>query len=94
MRGYFIDELKGGENMLRQHKNTVKATIRKEGYWTGFLVANKVHPAHVNGLWCLGMKVKITSLEELENVIAKYAYYNCNNELGNRVTFYVQQKQK
>ena len=80
--------------MLRQHKNTVKATIRKEGQWSGFLVANKVHTGHVNGLWCLGMKVKITSLEELENVIAKYAYYNCNNELGNRVTFYVQQKQK
>ncbi len=59
--------------MLRQHKNTVKATIRKKGYWTGFLVVNKVHPAQVNGLWCLGMKVTVSSQVELENLIAKYA---------------------
>ena len=77
--------------MLRLSKSNVKTTIGKEGYWTGFLVANKMHPAHINGLWCLGMRVTVTSLEELECTIEKFAYYNCNNELGNLVAFYVQQ---
>lgn len=80
--------------MLRLSKSKVKAIIRKHGCWTGFLIASKVHPVQIDVLWCLGMKVKITSLEELENVTAKFAYYNCNSELGNRVAFYEQQTTK
>ncbi|WP_371068832.1 hypothetical protein [Sediminibacillus sp. JSM 1682029] len=80
--------------MIRLNKSNVKTIIRKDGCWTGFLVANRVHPVHIEGLWYLGMKVTIIILEELEHLIARYAYYNCNNELGNRVAFYVQKETK
>jgi hypothetical protein len=74
--------------MIRQPKRTVITAIKNNGKWTGFLTANKVSPAHINGPWCLGMKVTFTSLEELEKTVEKFAYYNCHGELGNRVPFY------
>lgn len=74
--------------MEKQNKNTVKSLIAKNGYWTGFLVANKVNPVHVKGCWQLGTRVKVSSIEELDKAINRFAYYNCNRELGNRVSFY------
>ncbi|WP_040209693.1 hypothetical protein [Neobacillus jeddahensis] len=74
--------------MILQHKSTVKAAIRKDGHWIGFLSANLAHPAQVTSQWYLGMKVTFTSLEELERAVAEFAYYNCNSELGKWVSFY------
>ncbi|HDR8412846.1 TPA: hypothetical protein QC286_000186 [Bacillus cereus] len=74
--------------MKKQHKNTVKALIAKNGYWTGFLVANKVNPDHVKGCWHLGFSVTVSTIEELDKAINRFSYYNCNSELGNRVSFY------
>jgi hypothetical protein len=74
--------------MKKQHKNTVKSRITINGHWTGFLVANKVNPIHIEGCWHLGFKVTVNSLDELENAVERFAYYNCNGELGNRVSFY------
>jgi len=74
--------------MKKQHKNTVKSLISKKGYWKGFLVASKVNPVHIDGGWHLGFIVTLTSLDDLEKTIEQFSYYNCNNELGNRVSFY------
>lgn len=52
--------------MICKPKRTVIEAIKNNGKWTGFLAANKNCPAHINGPWCLGMKVTFTSLEELE----------------------------
>jgi hypothetical protein len=57
-------------------------------HWTGFLVANKVNPAHIEGCWHLGFRVTVTSIGELEKIVERYPYYNCNGELGNHVSFY------
>ncbi|MFC8560224.1 hypothetical protein [Peribacillus frigoritolerans] len=51
--------------MEKQHKNTVKSLIAKNGYWTGFLVANKVKPVHIVGCWHLGFRVTVYSIENL-----------------------------
>ncbi|HCO79989.1 hypothetical protein [Bacillus sp. (in: firmicutes)] len=77
--------------MKKQHKGTIKSIIKRQGHWTGFLTANKVNPRHINGCWQLGFKVTFTSLEELEKTVDRFAYYNCNGELGNRVSFYEKQ---
>ncbi|MFZ3591514.1 hypothetical protein ACOI1C_20370 [Bacillus sp. DJP31] len=74
--------------MEKQHKNTVKSLITKNEYWTGFLVANKVNPAHIEGYWHLGFRKTVSSIEELDKAINRFAYYNCNREVGNHVSFY------
>lgn len=74
--------------MEKQHKSTVKSLIAKNGYWTGFLVASKVNPANIEGCWNLGFKVTVSTIEDLEKTVERFAYYNCNSELGNRVSFY------
>ncbi|MCM3068567.1 hypothetical protein NKR17_20090 [Priestia flexa] len=74
--------------MEKQHKSTVKSLIAKNGYWTGFLVASKVNPAHIEGCCNLGFKVTVSTIEQLEKTVERFAYYNCNSELGNRVSLY------
>ncbi|BCC56122.1 hypothetical protein FO499_21195 [Bacillus anthracis] len=74
--------------MEKQHKNTVKSLITKNGCWTGFLVAKKINPAHIEGCWHLGFRVTVSSIEKLDEAIDKFVYYNCNGELGNHVSFY------
>ncbi|MED4351727.1 hypothetical protein P9265_05185 [Schinkia azotoformans] len=78
--------------MILQNKNTVMAAIMKKGHWTGFLAANFVNPAQITGPWCLGIKVTLTTLDEMENTLAKFTCYNGNGELGKRVSFYEMSK--
>ncbi len=74
--------------MKRLHKNTVKAIIRHDGYWIGYIVASNVNPWHITNGWCLGCKVHVNSIDELNTVMNDFAYYNCNSELGTRVVCY------
>lgn len=74
--------------MLNQDKRTVTNVIQSKGYWTGFLMVSMVNSTQCNGLWCCGMRVTITSLEELEEVVKNYSTdKNCNG-LRNQVHFY------
>jgi ribosomal protein L5 len=70
------------------HKATVKAAIRNQGTWTGYIAPNKVSAFHITGGWHIGCKITVTTLEELEDVVDNFSYYNCNSELGQRVRFW------
>ncbi|AIF45694.1 hypothetical protein [Virgibacillus sp. SK37] len=74
--------------MLSQNKRTIANVIQSKGNWTGFLITSMVNSTHCNGLCCCGRRVTITSLEELEEVVKKYATdKNCNG-MRNQVHFY------
>ena len=74
--------------MKRLHKNTVKAIIRRDGQWAGYIVASNVAPWHITRGWGLGCRVHVNSIDELNTAMDYYSYYNCNSELGNRVVCY------
>jgi hypothetical protein len=81
--------LKGSNEMITPiHKSTVKAMLRKGKTFKGYIAPCNVNRANVNGMWHIGMPVKFTSIEEMEEIIRDYSYYNCCNELGNRVRFW------
>lgn len=70
-------------------KNTVKATIRKCGSWTGWIVPNKVSEYHIQGGWHMGMQVTLgTEDYPLEATLNNFKFYNCTYETGYRVAFY------
>lgn len=70
------------------HKNTVKAAIRKNGEWSGYIAPDKVSAFHVNNGWHIGMPVTFYNLDQLETTLNDFSYYNCNYELGYRVRFW------
>lgn len=74
--------------MNRLHKNTVKKIIRDNGKWEGYIVASNVNPWHITNGWCLGCKVMVQSIDELDRIMQDYACYNCNYEMGYRVVCY------
>ena len=74
--------------MLKQTKAQVKAAIRRQGVWRGYLVPCRVAPCHIRAGWCLGAHVTFDSLADLAVQVNAYAYYNCNAELGRYVAFY------
>lgn len=55
---------------------------------------NKISP---NNLWGIGCDVKVSNqgvitqdeITDLDKFINSFQYYNCNNELGNRVAYYI-----
>jgi hypothetical protein len=67
------------------NKNTVKATLRKTGTWSGWLTQSNVNSFHVTSGWCLGFPVTVTSVEELDKVCTEFHWYNDDAELGHRV---------
>lgn len=69
-------------------KATIKALIKKEGKANFIICPSKCFPnfGHPFNMAC---EVTACSVEELEKKINSFVYYNCNNELGNRVHFYI-----
>lgn len=74
--------------LVRTHKNTVKAAIRKDGAWSGYLAPSNAAPYHITSGWHVGCHVTVSSVKELNRVSANFAYYNCNNEMGRYVTYW------
>ena len=50
-----------------------------------YLLPNKVR---VDNMWIQPFEVNNNHNDSLDSIINAYAYYNCNSELGNRVSFY------
>jgi hypothetical protein len=73
------------KSLQRVHKNTVKAKLRSGEQWTGYLCASNVAAYHVRAGWHCGCRVTATSIDDLNEKISNYAYYNCNNEMGYEV---------
>ena len=72
--------------MKRVTKNTVKAIIKRDGEITVDLYPNK---ANIESAWISPYEITVNSIEELENKIANFEYYNCNSELGTYTHFYI-----
>ncbi len=47
-----------------------------------------VKDTHIKGLWCLGIKCTIRSLEELEIKLERFKYYCRDDELEIPVSFF------
>lgn len=65
----------------------VRSSINRKGYFAGFAVGNKVHPAQYFSGWHLANICCITSLDELEKLNNSMVYY-MPPELGNRVAWF------
>lgn len=88
------------------NKHTVLKQVRTIGEWVGYIAPNKVNGSHVNSGWHIGCSLKIInhaehnkpyvlsvdgeSVQELNEFISSFVYYNCNNELGKTVRFWVE----
>lgn len=74
--------------MLHQvNKNTVKAKIRKEGKWSGYISGNNVNSMHIISGWHLGMKVEVESIEQLNEIEVSFLWY-LDSELGKRARYW------
>lgn len=76
--------------MKKLTRTQVKAILKKEGSWRGYLAGNKVNPFHINDGWHLGQEVVFHSLDEMEKEAEAMLLSLCvyTPELGNRVAFY------
>lgn len=86
----------------RQRKQTVLKTVRDKGRWTGFIAPSKVNEFHVNSGWNIGCKITIlkdnykyfvmkddgSTSCELDQFLASFKWFNCNNELGYGITYW------
>jgi hypothetical protein len=74
--------------MVRVHKNTIKAKIRRGQRWQGYITPNNVSSLHVIGGWSIGHFVDVDSIDELNRLASTYSHYNCCSELGYRVVYW------
>lgn len=74
--------------MRHLHKDTVENVINERGEWSGFLASMPVKDTHIKGLWCLGIKCTIRSLEELEITLERFKYHCRDDELEIPVSFF------
>ncbi|MGE6227610.1 hypothetical protein [Paenibacillus chitinolyticus] len=85
--------------MEKQTIAQVKATIRREGTWTGKLCPSNFYP---DSPWGIAAEKTFTREDlkpinegrenmpqtEFESYCNSFSYYNCNNEMGKRIHFY------
>lgn len=72
------------------HKSTVKAMLRRGKTFKGYIAPSNVNSFHIRGGWHIGMSVEFTSIEEMEETVNSFAFYNCVPELGMRVRFWTE----
>lgn len=77
----------GGIVFQKLTKTQVKAAIKKQGVWSGYLAGNKVSTFHISQGWHLGIWVEIKTIEELDSTCVNFEYY-LDRELGSRTAFY------
>lgn len=75
------------QTLVKLTKTQVKARIRKEGYWAGYLAPNKVAPFHVAGGWYCGA-YKVLETESAVDYYAETMPFYMEPELGNRVAYW------
>ena len=54
--------------LVRQTKVQVKAYVRKNGKWNGYMVGSKVSEYHIARGWCLGFRI-LLGLHETRGVV-------------------------
>jgi len=64
--------------------------LRKGETFKGYIAPSNVNSFHIRGGWHIGMSVEFTSIEEMEDTVQNFAWYNCCSELGRRVSFWVE----
>lgn len=70
----------------------VRARIKKLSEGETFKVGLLPNKANPHSVWISPTFVEVSSIEKLEEYINNYSYYNCNNELGKRVAYWVEEK--
>lgn len=88
MDGERHPETKEVKRMRQLYKDTVENVINERCEWSGFLASMPVKDTHIKGLWYLGIKCIIRSLEELEITLEMFKYHCRDNELEIPVSFF------
>lgn len=66
----------------------VKKMIREGSGQVIRLVPCKMSPVGMWGVWH-DTSLKGKTLEEFDKIVNSFYYYNCNNETGNRIHYYI-----
>lgn len=87
--------------MQKVNKHSVLKQVRTSGEWTGYIAPCNVRAFHINGGWHIGCPIVIKFSEngyyvtewnseerELSAFLNEFSYYNCNAELGRRISFW------
>ena len=81
--------------MIKINKNQAKAIIKREvkhaNYFEIYVLPCKTR---VDSMWLKPYKIVTNSLEKFENECNSYKYYNCNNELGGYLAYYISEEYK
>jgi len=73
--------------MIKQTLTQVRAEIKKNGTWEGWLCPSKCYPSPSHP-FNVSILTKIESLDELKEKVNSFSYYNCNYEVGYNVHYY------
>ncbi|MED3430936.1 hypothetical protein P4488_17880, partial [Bacillus thuringiensis] len=76
----------------------VKASVKKNKSWNGYVAPNKVAEFHVNQGWHLGVQINVMTNDNgdlfvggqhlLTRYLENFQYHNCNNEVGTGVAYW------
>lgn len=81
--------------MIRIKFNQVKAIIRRaKNTNEDFEIYVLPCKVRIDNLWMSPYKIVANSLEEFQDAINKYEYYNCNSELGEHLNYYITEEYK
>lgn len=69
-------------------KAQVKAAIRNNGKWVGYLLPCKMNPRSVWMSSYMSDTWEFESIDSLDESVAKFEAYNCTNETGLYTSFY------
>lgn len=86
------------ESFAKKTKNQVRAALRKNGVWRGFLCPSNCYP-NPGHPFNLGLEVHLTKdmleygdtdevVTRLDKVLNAFQYYNCTAETGNKIHYY------
>ena len=75
--------------MKKITKTEVKRVMKKEGNIKVGLLPSKMSP---NGVWMTPTWLTLSNEIELDKGINEYGYYNCNEEVGKRVSFWIMEE--
>lgn len=62
----------GKYRLQKRTRSQVRAIIRKEGKFDGFMCGNKVNPTHIADGWHLGYRLTVNNLDDFENNVEKF----------------------
>jgi hypothetical protein len=74
--------------LMKVHGNSVLSVIRKQKFWCGFIVPDKVEQADIMDNKILGYFIQVRSVAELRKEVEAFKQVACYEETGYNVRYY------